>query len=108
MALPKYIPDFGITRASYDENGLIGELEVRPFDGELLQDLQLWIRVQLVGDMKKGLRFRTLEHVEGLTNRWRDEVRLVMVEGEEYVRTDGEEKDRDYLGKLDVLNTIIG
>jgi len=60
-------PDFGITRVTYDESGLIDELEVRPFDGEILQNPQLWIRVQLAGDMKKGLAFATLEHVEGLT-----------------------------------------
>jgi len=29
--------DIGITRVRYNENGLIDELEVRPFDGELLQ-----------------------------------------------------------------------
>ena len=29
-------PDFGITKVKYDENGMIDELEVRPFDGELL------------------------------------------------------------------------
>ena len=68
LALPE-CPDLGITRVRYDDNGLIDEFEVRPFDGELLQDPQLWIRPQLVGDMKKGLRFATLEHVEGLTYR---------------------------------------
>jgi len=92
--------DFGITKVRYDEHGLINELEVCPFDGELLQDSQLCIRSQLVGDMKKGLTFATLEHIEGLTYRWRDEVRLVIAEGEEYVRIDGEEKARDDLGKL--------
>ena len=92
--------DFGITRVRYDEDGLIDELEVRPFDGELLQDPQLWIQVQLVGDMKKGLTFATLEHVEGLTYRSRDEVQLVIVEGEEYVRTDRRENGTDDLADL--------
>jgi len=92
--------DFGLTKVRYNENGLIDELEVHPFGGELLQDPQLWIRVQLVGDMKKVLTFATLEHVEGLTYRWRDEVRQVIVEGQEYVSTDGEEKARDDLGSV--------
>jgi len=43
--------DFGVTRVRYDENGLIDELGVRSFDGELLQDPHLCIRSQPVGDM---------------------------------------------------------
>jgi len=61
--------DFGITRVRYDENDLIDQLEVRPFQGELRQHPQLWIRPQLVGDMRTGLTFATLEHVEDLTYR---------------------------------------
>ena len=102
LAVTMSCPHIVITRVRYDENGLIDELEVRPFDGELLQDPQLWIRVQLVGDMKKGLTFATLEHVEGLTYRWHDEVRLVIVEGEEYARV-GREDPRDELGDVAAL-----
>jgi len=90
--------DFVITRVRCEENGLIDELEVRAFDGELLRDPPLWIRSQLVGDMKKGLPFATLEHIEGLTYRWRPEVRLVIVEGKEYVKTDGAREAREDLG----------
>jgi len=45
------------------------------------------------------MRVTTLEHVEGLTYWWQDEVRLVIVDEEEYVRTDGDEKARDELGE---------
>lgn len=90
--------DFGSTKVRYDENGLIDEIEVHAFDGELLQNPELWIRPQLVGDIKKGLTFATVGHVEGLTYRWREEVRLVIVEGEEYVSTDGQMTARERLG----------
>ena len=92
--------DWCIARVRYDDHGLIDWIEVREDSEELLGHAQLWNRRQLLGDMKKGLKFSTIFPAgDGKFSKGQP-ARKVIVDGDTYVRTDDDPVARDWFGEL--------
>ena len=74
--------DWCIARVRYDKKGLIDWIKAREDREELLGHAQLWNRRQLLGDMKKGLKFSTIVPAgDGKFSKGKV-VREVVVDGE--------------------------
>ena len=91
--------DFGISRASYS-GALVEKVEVRASPGERLGDKELWTREQVVAALVLGANVVTMKEVPAGGYVRGEDVRLVTVGDELYVRTDGDGVVGDHLGDL--------
>lgn len=91
--------DFGISRASYS-GAIVEKVEVMASPGHRLGDVELWSREQVVTALALGTNFVTLRDLSAGGYMRGDDVRLVTVGGELYVRTDGDGVSGDHLGDL--------
>lgn len=91
--------DFGISRATYSET-LVEKVEIWANPGERLGDRELWTREQVVAALVLGASLVTLREVPAGGFVQGEDVRLVTVGDELYVRTDGDGATGDHLGDL--------
>ncbi len=92
--------DFGIFRVKYNrEHTAIVEVEVRPDGGEKFGDAQKVARLDVVAAIERGLTFITVYSRDG---KWTqgEAVRVVVVHGQKYIRTDRDATKADNLGAL--------
>lgn len=93
--------DFCITKTHYNsEHDLIIEVEARQMIGDLLAHPQRMPREKVVELIKSSLEFVTGKAL--LKDRWSrgEDVRLVTVEGVEYLRADTFHDRKDDLGEM--------
>lgn len=101
------IADYAVTRVRYEYYGpqrqwkRIAEVEVRPLSGNELGNPVYWKRLEVVRRIKTPLResFITVPSPNGQW-AWGDMIGVVTINGEDYLRTDGNDKIGDNLGSL--------
>ena len=92
--------DFGIFRVKYHrERTAIQEVEVRPDLGETFGNPQKVGRLDIVAAIERGQTFVTVYSRNGNSTKWED-VRVVVVHGQKYIRTDRDAIKADNLGSL--------
>jgi len=91
--------DYGISRARYSGD-LVEQVEVRASPGERMGDQELWTREQVVAALVLGASLVTVREVPAGGYVRGEDVRLVTVGDELYMRTDGSGVVGDHLGDL--------
>lgn len=92
--------DFGIFRVRYNaERTAIAELEVRPDQGENFGETQRVARLGIVNAIEQGTTFVTVVSRDGKFHRGED-VRVIVVQGVKYIRSDRNAVRGDNLGQL--------
>ena len=92
--------DFGIFRVKYNrDHTAIVEVEVRPDLGESFGDAQKAARVDVVTAIGRGQTFVTVVSRDGKSAKGED-VRIVVIHGEKFIRTDNNTTKVDNLGAL--------
>jgi hypothetical protein len=92
--------DFGVFRVKYHpDRSAIAELELQADPGETFGSLQKASRLAVVGAIGRGRTFVTVYFRNG---RWTkgEEVRVLMIRGQKFIRTDGVLVKADELGQL--------
>lgn len=79
---------------------LIEQVEIRASPGERLGDSELWSREQVVAALVLGASLVTMREVPAGGYVRGEDVRLVTVGDELYMRTDGSGDSGDHLGDL--------
>lgn len=92
--------DYGVFRVRYNrERTAIVEVEVRPDLGEKFGDAQKASRQEVVSAIERRVTFVTVYSRDG-QNRKGEDVRVVSIGGERYLRTDNNSTRADNLGSL--------
>jgi len=92
--------DFGISKASFS-GSTVEKVEIRADPGARMGDREEWSREQVVAALVLGARLVTMKEVPAGGWMKVDDVRLVSVGDELFVRTDGDGVVGDELGELD-------
>lgn len=92
--------DFGVFRVKYGrERSAIAEVEVRPDQGESFGSTQKLTRAEVVASIERGRTFVTVYLRDGKNTKGED-VRVVTIQGQKYIRTDSNAVRADNLGAL--------
>ena len=92
--------DFGISRVKYNrDRTAIVEVEALPDLGETFGNPQKVSRTQVVAAIETGRTFVTIYSRDGKLTKGED-VRVVTVLGQKYIRTDNNSTRADNLGSL--------
>ena len=92
--------DFGIFRVKYHrERTAIQEVEVRADLGETFGNPQKASRLDVVAAIERGQTFVTVYSQDGKSTKGQD-VRVVVVHGQKYIRSDRDAIKADNLGAL--------
>lgn len=92
--------DFGVFRVRYNrDHTAIVEVEVRPDLGETFGDPQKAARADVVAAIEQGRTFVTVYSREGELTKGED-VRVITLQGQKYLRTDSNSIKADNLGSL--------
>lgn len=92
--------DFGVFRVKYDDDHrAIQEVEVSPDLGEKFGPRQRMSRAGVVTAIEKGQTFVTVYSRDGKSTKGED-VRVVVIDGRKYLRTDNNSTKADNLGAL--------
>jgi hypothetical protein len=92
--------DYGISRALFAK-GLVEKVEVRADPGARMGDRELWSREQVVAALVLGAKVVTMRPVNAGGWVKIDDIKLVKVEDELFVRVSDENVAEDDLGNLD-------
>ncbi len=93
--------DYCISAVSYSEDPKhIKEAEVRQEEGNMIGPGKIWSRSQVVSSIESGDSFITILKSED--GKWKrgEDVHIIEVKGEKYIRTDKNEIEKDNLGDL--------
>jgi hypothetical protein len=92
--------DFAITKVKYNrEHTHIDEAEVRSDNGDSISDPGYWSRQDIVSAILRGTTFVTAYWRDGKWQKGED-VRIVTIHGERFIRTDNNSTKSDNLGSL--------
>lgn len=92
--------DFGVFRVKYNrDHTAIVEVEVRADLGENFGNPQTVTRVDVVAAIERGTTFVTVYSRDGRSTKGED-VRVVAILGQKYIRTDNSSIKADNLGSL--------
>jgi hypothetical protein len=92
--------DFGISRVKYDrDHQKIVEVEVRADHGESIGEATKVARQDVVRSIEAGRTYVTIFHENG---RWKkgEDVHVVTIRSQKYLRTDRNAIEKDNLGSL--------
>ena len=92
--------DFGIFRVKHsaDHSAIVG-VEIRPDLGESFGDAQKVTRADVISAIERGSTFVTVYTRDGKHTKGED-VRVITIHGQKYIRTDNNSTKADNLGAL--------
>ncbi|HZV12354.1 MAG TPA: hypothetical protein VFA55_04005 [Candidatus Kapabacteria bacterium] len=97
--------DYLIAKVAFEPGGKrIKEVEIAIYKASKLSlPYKIFPREKLVAELKDGMEFCTILHKDG---RWQKDadVKLVVVDGKEYVRADQNKTECDYLNGIPEYN----
>jgi len=97
------MPDYWITAVGKNHDGTIGQLEVRANQWGTPAVAEYWPRLDVVNAIRfRNKTFRTA-YRDGAAWRQGEDVRVVVLNGSSYLRTDANNFAADNLGNLPLL-----
>lgn len=98
--------DYGISAVKFDKGGTkIDKVKVHKDKGNAMGDAELWSREQVISALENDYTFMTIfNHNQDIWSEG-DEVNIVQVNGNEYIRTDNDQTPSDSLDNLPKLSS---
>ena len=93
--------DYCISAVTYSEDPKhIKEAKVHEDRGDTIEPSKIWSRSEIVSNIESGHSFITILRTED--EKWKrgEDVHIIEVKGEKYIRTDKNEIEEDNLGDL--------